>query len=125
MSNEQVKAGNNKAVNTAKWVLVVLIVAVGVYGNQFYAKDFSVLERTLALLPMAAIAIFFALRTVQGEAFAKLIKESRSEIRRVVWPTRQETNQTTLIVVAVVLVMALMLWAMDWVLVKLVSLIIG
>ncbi|TIR54961.1 MAG: preprotein translocase subunit SecE, partial [Mesorhizobium sp.] len=47
------------------------------------------------------------------------------EIRKVVWPTRQETTQTTLIVVAVVLVMALLLWGLDSLLGWLVSLIVG
>lgn len=125
MSKGQVKAEENAALNAIKWLLVTLIVGVGVYGNNLYSNDYSVFERTLALLPMAAIAIFIGLRTVQGAAFSRLVKESRAEIRRVVWPSRQETNQTTLIVVVVVLIMALMLWAMDWVLVKLVSLIIG
>ena len=119
------KAEENAALNAIKWLLVTLIVGVGVYGNNLYSNDYSVFERTLALLPMAAIAIFIGLRTAQGAAFSRLVKESRAEIRRVVWPSRQETNQTTLIVVVVVLIMALMLWAMDWVLVKLVSLIIG
>ena len=49
----------------------------------------------------------------------------RSEIRKVVWPTRQETTQTTLIVVAVVLVMALLLWGLDSLLGWLVSMIVG
>ncbi|MEX5381397.1 preprotein translocase subunit SecE, partial [Acinetobacter towneri] len=54
-----------------------------------------------------------------------LLKEARVEIRKVVWPTRQETMQTTLIVVAVVLVMALLLWGLDSLLGWLVSLIVG
>lgn len=124
MSNAQVKT-NSGALNIAKWVVATLIVAIGVYGNSFYANDFSVFERALALIPMAVVAGFILLKTSQGESFARLVKESRSEIRRVVWPTQQETNQTTLIVVAVVLFMALMLWMMDWVLVKIVALIIG
>lgn len=124
MSNGQDKAGNG-AMNAVLWLLVILIVGAGVYGNSAYANDFSVFERALALLPMAAIAIFIGLKTKQGAAFAKLVKESRSEVRRVVWPSQQETNQTTLIVVAVVLVMALILWAMDWFLVKIVAMIIG
>ncbi|MBP5143215.1 preprotein translocase subunit SecE, partial [Pseudomonas chlororaphis] len=53
------------------------------------------------------------------------VKEARTEIRKVVWPTRQETTQTTLIVVAVVLVMALLLWGLDSLLGWLVSLIVG
>jgi preprotein translocase subunit SecE len=54
-----------------------------------------------------------------------LVKESRAEIRRVVWPTRQEATQTTLVVGVVVFVMALILWALDWALNQLISLIIG
>ena len=40
-----------------KWVLALAIVAVGVYGNNFYANDYSVLERTLVLLALAALAL--------------------------------------------------------------------
>jgi preprotein translocase subunit SecE len=54
-----------------------------------------------------------------------LAKEARVEIRKVVWPTRQETTQTTLIVVAVVLVMSLLLWGVDSLLGWIVSLIVG
>jgi preprotein translocase subunit SecE len=50
----------------------------------------------------------------KGHCFLwRWLKEARTEIRKVVWPTRQETTQTTLIVVAVVLVMALVLWGLD------------
>ena len=49
----------------------------------------------------------------KGAAFWTLVKGSRTEIRKVVWPTRQETVQTTMIVVAVVVVVALFLWALD------------
>lgn len=56
---------------------------------------------------------------------ASLAKEARVEIRKVVWPSRQETTQTTLIVVAVVLVMALLLWGLDSLLGWLVSMIVG
>jgi preprotein translocase subunit SecE len=108
-----------------KWVVALAIVAVGVYGNSFYANDYSVLERTLVLLVLAAVALPVVLTTSKGSAFLRLVKESRSEIRRVVWPTRQETTQTTLIVVLVVVVMALILWALDWALNQIVSLIIG
>ena len=61
----------------------------------------------------------------KGQAFFALAKEARAEIRKVVWPTRQETTQTTLIVVAVVLVMALLLWGLDTLLGWLVSMIVG
>jgi preprotein translocase subunit SecE len=53
------------------------------------------------------------LQTEKGHAAWNLAKEARGEVRKVVWPTRQETTQTTLIVVAVVLFVSLVLWGLD------------
>ncbi|CAG8871412.1 Protein translocase subunit SecE [Pseudomonas fluorescens] len=107
-----------------KWVAVVALVVVGVVGNQYYSAA-PILYRVLALLALAAVAGFVALQTAKGKSFFVLAKEARAEIRKVVWPTRQETMQTTLIVVVVVLVMALLLWGLDSLLGWLVSLIVG
>jgi preprotein translocase subunit SecE len=112
------------SLNMAKWGLVALLVTVGVVGNQYYS-DSSFLYRLLALLVLGGAAGFVALATTQGAAFAILVKEARIEIRKVVWPTRPETLQTTLIVLAVVLVTALILWGLDSILGWLASLIIG
>lgn len=107
-----------------KWLVVVALVVVGVVGNQYYAAS-PILYRVLALLVIAAVAALVGLQTAKGKSFFVLVKEARTEIRKVVWPTRQETTQTTLIVVAVVLVMALLLWGLDSLLGWLVSLIVG
>ncbi|WP_407312863.1 preprotein translocase subunit SecE [Pseudomonas sp. nanlin1] len=107
-----------------KWLVVVALVVVGVVGNQYYSAS-PILYRVLALLALAGVAAFVALQTAKGKSFFVLAKEARAEIRKVVWPTRQETTQTTLIVVAVVLVMALLLWGLDSLLGWLVSLIVG
>lgn len=107
-----------------KWLAVVALVVVGVVGNQYYSAS-PILYRVLVLLALAAVAVFIGLQAVKGKSFAVLVKEARTEIRKVVWPTRQETTQTTLIVVAVVLVMALLLWGLDSLLGWLVSLIVG
>ncbi|MEX5322183.1 preprotein translocase subunit SecE [Pseudomonas shirazica] len=107
-----------------KWLAVVALVVVGVVGNQYYSAS-PILYRVLALLVLAAVAGFVALQTAKGKSFFALAKEARTEIRKVVWPTRQETTQTTLIVVAVVLVMALLLWGLDSLLGWAVSLIVG
>ena len=107
-----------------KWLVVVLLVAAGIGGNFYYA-EYSLLYRVLGLLVISFIAAFVAVQTVKGAAFWQLAKEARTEIRKVVWPTRQETTQTTLIVVAFVFVMALILWGLDTLLGWLVSLVIG
>jgi preprotein translocase subunit SecE len=98
--------------DTAKWVVVIALVAVAVVGNSYYA-DQSLLYRVLGILAIAAVAGMVALQTAKGVAFWTLVKGSRNEIRKVVWPTRQESVQTTLIVVAFVIVVALLLWALD------------
>jgi preprotein translocase subunit SecE len=107
-----------------RWLLVTALVIAGVVGNQYFSAE-PILYRVLALLVVAALAGLIALQTSKGQAFWVLAKEARVEIRKVVWPTRQETTQTTLIVVAVVLVMALLLWGLDSLLGWLVSLIVG
>ncbi|AQZ32183.1 preprotein translocase subunit SecE [Pseudomonas sp. LPH1] len=107
-----------------KWLVVAALVVVGVVGNQYFSAE-PVLYRVLGLVALGAVAAFVAFQTARGQAFAVLLKEARVEIRKVVWPTRQETMQTTLIVVAVVLVMALLLWGLDSLLGWLVSLIVG
>ncbi|OEC49555.1 preprotein translocase subunit SecE [Pseudomonas sp. ENNP23] len=107
-----------------KWIVVAFLVVVGVVGNHYFAAQ-PIIYRVLALLVLGGGAAFVALQTVKGQAFFSLAKEARVEIRKVVWPTRQETTQTTLIVVAVVLVMALLLWGLDSLLGWLVSMIVG
>ena len=69
--------------------------------------------RVLALIPAAAVAALLAVWTQSGAAFWNLVKQARLEIYKVVWPTRSETTQTTLIVVAVVFLMAIVLWLLD------------
>lgn len=95
-----------------KWVLVVAIVAAGVIGNSHFSAE-SVLYRALALLVLAVLAVLVALQTAKGVAIADVVRGALVELRKVVWPTRQETNQTTLIVIAVVIVMAIILWLLD------------
>lgn len=107
-----------------KWLVVFVLVGVAVVGNSMYA-DQSLLYRVLGIVALGVVAALVALQTAKGAAFWTLVKGSRTEIRKVVWPTRQETVQTTMIVVVFVLVVALILWALDSLLGWLVSLAIG
>lgn len=98
--------------DTVKWLLVLAIVIGGIYGNSVYAAV-TLLYRALAGVALAGLVVAIGLQTVKGKAVWDLAKEARVEVRKVVWPTRQETTQTTLIVVAVVIFVALILWALD------------
>ena len=96
----------------AKWVVILAIVAGGIYANSYYAVV-EPLYRALAGLGMAGLVISIMLQTERGAAVWSLAREARVEIRKVVWPTPQETSQTTVIVVLVVIFVALILWALD------------
>jgi len=113
-----------KNLDALKWLVVVVLVAVGVVGNSVFSGE-SLLYRVLALLALALIAGFVAFQTTKGRAFFQLFKEARNEIRKVVWPTRQETLQTTAVVVVAVLIVGLLLWGLDSLLGWLVSGAIG
>lgn len=98
--------------DAVKWLLVVAVVAAGVVGNSHFSAE-SILYRALALLVLAAFAIAISLQTAKGAAIADVVRGALVELRKVVWPSRQETNQTTLIVLAVVFVTAIILWLLD------------
>lgn len=107
-----------------KWLLVLGLIAVGVVGNSYFSAE-PLLYRVLGLLVVAAVAMFIALQTEKGAGLWRLLRESMVEVRKVVWPSRQETNQTTLIVIAVVIVMSIILWLLDTFFGWIASLIIG
>ena len=95
-----------------KWLLVVGLAGAGIYLNMEYALA-SLLVRVLVGIALAGVCVAIALQTEAGRSVWELAKEARIEIRRVVWPTRQETTQTTLIVVVMVILVALVLWMID------------
>ncbi|MBP4043427.1 MULTISPECIES: preprotein translocase subunit SecE [Aeromonas] len=114
--------------DTLLWGLVFIILIAAVAGNWWVGKHFNdvnVALRALGVLVAIAAAGVLALRTVKGKATLAFARESRLEVRKVVWPTRQEAIQTTLIVLAVTAVMGLLLFVLDGALVWLVNLITG
>jgi len=107
-----------------KWLAVVLLVGAGVVGN-WYFQDQSLLYRVLALIVLAVAAVAVAGQTTSGRSAWRLMKDARAEIRRVVWPKREETVQTTGIVLLLVIIFGLLLWLLDTLLGWFVSAVIG
>jgi len=95
------------------WWVVFAIVAAGIWGNSYYREDLAVYIRALALIGLAVLAGFLLFQTERGRNLWILIRDARSELRRVIWPNRQETLQTTLIVLVMVMIFALILWMLD------------
>ena len=98
--------------DAVKWLLMIAIIAAGIYANTMYASV-TLLYRALVGVALAGVVAAIGLQTEKGSAAWNLAKEARVEVRKVVWPSRQETTQTTLIVVAVVIFVALILWGLD------------
>jgi preprotein translocase subunit SecE len=107
-----------------KWVLVVAFLAAAIVGNQYFA-ELSLLIRVAAILVAAAMAFLIAATTHKGKSALGFAKEARVEARKVVWPTRQETLQTTLIIMVAVAAVSLLLYFIDMALVKIVALALG
>ena len=120
-TNVENKAGS---LDWLKWLIVVGLLAGGVFANWYY-QDEMLLLRVAGLLGIAGVAVLLALQTGRGRAIWSLLKEARTEVRRVVWPSNQETTQTTLVVLLLVFVFALILWGLDALLGWIVSSIIG
>ncbi|MCB1933798.1 preprotein translocase subunit SecE [Accumulibacter sp.] len=106
-----------------KFALAVLLLVAGIAGFYLLAEQ-AMIVRVLAVLAGAGLAAAVAWQTEPGRRFFGFAREASNEAKKVVWPSRKETMQTTGLVFAFVVVMALFLWLTDkgleWVLYDLV-----
>ena len=98
--------------DTVKLLLALAILIAGIVGF-YYFEDQSLLYRVLGLLAMVGVAIGVTLMTAKGKGLVAFLGLSRMEVRKMVWPTRAETMQTTLIVFILVVILAIFLWFID------------
>jgi preprotein translocase subunit SecE len=108
-------------VNKLKLVLVFLFIVAGVAGF-IYLSESPMVVRVLSIMAGFLLAVIAASFTVQGQEFYVFCKESTEETKKVVWPNRKETLQTSGVVFAFVVAMALFLWFIDSALMSLVKL---
>ncbi len=98
--------------DSVKMAIAALILVAGMAG--FYLlSEYSTLMRTLGLLAMVGMSAAVALQTETGREAWSFMVGARMEARKVVWPTRKETTQTTLMVVVMVIIVGFMLWLLD------------
>ncbi len=102
----------NPLLDTLKLALALFIVIAAVVGFYVYAEE-SLLYRVLGLLGAVGMACFIALQTDKGRSYWSLFQNTQTEVKKVVWPSRQETTQMTLLVVVMVVIMAIFLWLLD------------
>jgi len=103
---------STSAIDTFKLMTAVLVLIAGVVGFHYF-EDESQLLRVLGMLAVAVVAFFIAASSDPGRRGLGFVKDARVEVRKVVWPTRQETVQTTIAVLFMVVLVAIMLWLFD------------
>jgi len=98
-------------------IVKLLIAAAAIVGGlySFYAFEFEIALplRVLMVLGGTGLGIAIAMTSMQGQRLWHFIQGSRVEIRKVVWPTKQETTQTAIAVFVFTLVMAVFFWLLD------------
>lgn len=103
-----------------KWSVIVIIFGVGFWANYHYAQiDWAL--RLAGWIVLSCVILGIALQTAFGKRTWSFSKEARAELRKVFWPTRQETVQTTMLVVVMAILAALVLWGIDSLLLWVVS----
>jgi preprotein translocase subunit SecE len=107
----KVDAGD-AAFDTLKLVVAGAILFGGIFGYYYYA-DVSVLIRAIGVLLAFALGVVVALQSTRGQAFMRFVQGARVELRKVVWPTREETIQTGVTVMVFALIMGVFFWLLD------------
>ena len=117
------EANSASGMDVFKLVIAAAIVLVGLAGFYMYA-DQPLLYRVLGIVAAVIVAAIIAFTTERGRSLASFMQDARTEVRKMVWPTRSETLQTTLVVFVVVLLLAIFLWIIDWILTRLIQYVI-
>jgi preprotein translocase subunit SecE len=113
---EQPKGTN--AADVAKLVLALLVLVAGIVAYSWFGRDGSISSsvRLLGVLAALVISLAIAAFTALGRRVRNFIAESQFEMRKVVWPTRDETIKTTGIIIVVVIILSLLLGLIDLIL---------
>ena len=118
---ETVVEDKSKGLNTLLWILVAVFFAAAAIGNVYFQKVYSLPIRVVGVVIALVIAFAFAAITNQGTKARTFFKDSKIEAQKVVWPSRQEARQTTLIVIGVTIIASLFFWATDSIIVTVIN----
>lgn len=120
-TQEAVIEGKSKGLNTTLWILVAIFFAAAAVGNVYFQKMYALPIRVVGMVVLLVIAFGLAAITNQGTKARAFFKDAKTEARKVVWPTRHETRQTTLIVIGVTIIASLFFWAVDSIIVTVIN----
>ena len=110
--------------DSLKLAAAIFLLVGGIFAF-YYFSGISTLLRVIGLLVIGAGAAAVAFQTEKGRQLWQFAADARMEVRKVVWPTRQETLQTTLVVVVMVIIVGIVLWLFDMVLMAILRFLTG
>jgi preprotein translocase subunit SecE len=109
----QIEAPGSSRYDSLLLLASVVLLVGGMVAFYWFSGDINVALRALILLASIGIALALAYRTASGKSLWSYVIGARTELRKVVWPSRQESLQATLMIAVVVLIMSLLLWGLD------------
>ncbi|MCU4448493.1 preprotein translocase subunit SecE [Acinetobacter lwoffii] len=128
-NNPAVDVSSGSPLDMVLWVIALILLVGAMMVNQYLpaywapANDIWVRVGVILACIVAAFGLLYA--THQGKGFIRLLKDARIELRRVTWPTKQETMSTSWQVLVVVIIASILLWCFDYILGWLMKFIIG
>ena len=109
----QTETSQSGMLDTIKLLIAAAALVGGLYAYYYYENDIAQAVRVLMVLGGTAAGIGIAMTSTQGQRLWHFIQGSRVEIRKVIWPTKQETTQTAIAVFVFTAIMMLFFWALD------------
>jgi len=125
VNSKVIQSKQASGVDIAKYAMAGLLVVAGVFAFYWFDGQWPAWVRGLAVLAGLVLGVVLFMATAKGATLREFIRESGFELRKVVWPTRQQAMRTTWVVAAVVVIFSLLLFAFDRAIAELVKLLLG
>jgi preprotein translocase subunit SecE len=120
-SNDTVQSSK---LDILKWLLIFVLLAAGISAN-YYFEGIAWAIRLAGAIVLGCALLGLAATTDKGRLAWGFVKAAKAELRKVVWPNRDETVKTTAMVIVMVIIMALVLWGLDSLFMWLISMVAG
>ena len=120
-----VKEKTTSKFDIVKFILIAVLIIGGFVAHYYFIKQIPWPIIVVGWLILVCVVALIALQTALGKRFWKFVREARNEMRKVVWPTRQQTMKVTLMVIAIVIAFAVIMWVLDTILLHAVNWLTG
>ena len=100
------------SIDIFKFLVALVVLTISLVGFYYYSEAPKIV-RVLGVLAGIIVSLVIVSQTLKGRQTIGFGRDAQVEVRKIVWPTRQETSQTTLFVIIVVIIFAILLWVLD------------